>query len=100
VTPPAALAVDALAAFRLTRLVVDDTILEAPRGAVVRFAFADGPARPARAKLAELIECYWCVGFWASAAVVVARRARPHTWAAIADALAISAVVGFLSTVS
>lgn len=81
------LAVDALAAYRLTRLVTRDTITKRHRERIVA---RGGP-------VAELVQCSWCTGMWAAAAVVVARRTVPRAWGPVADALAMAAVVGLIA---
>lgn len=104
--------VDALAAFRLTRLATADTILDGPRDRIVEAAYtaagraeasrpepaepgawadvavADGGSAP---KLATLVTCRWCAGFWCSLLVVVARRRGWRWWPPLAHALAYSA---------
>lgn len=107
------LLLDFLSAYRITRLITADTILDGPRDALVRRAYwkrhhesadrvvfvedvprawadlaMDDPEAP---KLATLITCRWCAGFWCSALVVIARRRFPRQWAPIAEALALSA---------
>jgi len=88
------LVIDAAAAFRLTRLVVDDSIAEAPRTALLRWSERPGRAANLRARLGELVECYWCVGFWIALGVVTARRVAPDRWDPAAQVLAVSAAVG------
>lgn len=86
---PTELATDALAAYRLTRLLQRDTLsaAEAVRGAV-RSEGSD--------TLVELYACPWCLGLWVSAAVALARVIAPKWWNIAARALACSAVVGFV----
>lgn len=50
-----------LGSYRLTRLVTFDAILDAPRS----WVYAKAPA-----KVAELIACPFCIGFWIAGAVV------------------------------
>ena len=89
-TDPAVLIVLALAAFRLTRLVVEDSITDSLRDWVsVRSPF-----------LSRLIDCYWCAGFWVSVGVVVAHAAAPTPTYWLALPFALSAVVGLLSTLT
>lgn len=84
------LLLDALAAFRLTRLVTADTLTERPRDALTaRSDFA-----------ANLLGCPWCSGFWAAVGVVAAARLVPRQWAPVRDALAFAAVVGLLSEIA
>lgn len=116
---PARLVVDALAVYRLTRLVTEDVLLDPFREAVIRWAYTSDPERehdlPDRPtiidragpdawqdlahtdhdppRLATLVQCRWCAGVWVALGVVfVARRFR--WWPAMADALACSAVAG------
>lgn len=48
-------------------------------------------------KLAAFIICPWCVGFWISGFVVVARRYAPRIWDPVARALATSAAAALLA---
>lgn len=80
------LAVDALAAFRLTRLVTSDKITAPVRDRVPPVTFAG-----------QLVRCQWCAGIWVAFAVVAARRLVPRAWAPVGDALAIAAVVGIVA---
>ncbi len=78
------LLVDALACFRLVRLLREDALLDAPRSALTaRSVFAD-----------ELLGCAWCTSVWAAVGVVVAHQVAPRAWEPLARALALSAVVG------
>lgn len=86
------MAVDALAVFRITRLIVDDTIIDAPRAAVLRRLDNAGPVG---AKIAEGLDCYWCAGLWVAAAAAAAQRTR--TWRTIRYPLALSAAAGILA---
>jgi hypothetical protein len=101
-TSPTALAVNALAAYRLTRLVTRDSLppLPAVRQHVLdkldeiqnrRGVTADHP-------LTELVHCPWCVGFWISVGVVGAATLAPRAWRPLATALAFSAVVANIAT--
>lgn len=63
-----ALVIVTLAAHRLTRLVVTDTILDAPRN----WVFTHAPVR-----ISELINCPHCTGFWAALACVCVYLAAP-----------------------
>lgn len=83
---------DALAAYRLTRLVVDDTILDRPRAHLTEALRVGGYD-----KAIEGLTCTWCVSVWAAAGVTLARRAAPRLWAPVAAALAASAIAGKLA---
>lgn len=105
------LLLDALAAYRLTRLITADTILDGPRDEFVWRAYRaagrdgevnvhspdwhgwsdfalseDDPPNPAAGIL-----CRFCVGVWVGFGVVIARRLFPRAWPPIAEALALSA---------
>lgn len=86
---------DALAAFRLTRLVTEDAITEPLRKRIVAQSYA-APGGIG-SKVHKLIECPWCAGFWISAGVIVARAAAPRAWEPVARVLALSAAVGLIA---
>lgn len=111
---------DVFAAYRLTRLVSADVITGPIRGRIVRDAYrrqaqrehttlservgqaagkmrwsewddlaiSEGDAAP---KLATLVTCRWCAGFYVSVFVVLARRYRPTLWQPVARTFALSA---------
>ena len=81
------LVLDGLAAYRLTHLIVDDSIIERPR----RYLVEHGPSWAA-----TLVTCSWCISVWVAAGVVVLTRLAPGVWQYPAFALALSAVAGFL----
>jgi hypothetical protein len=115
------LLLDALAAYRLTRLITADTILDGPRDALVLRAYQGqaGKAKgripgvlaeeeginlsepggwselaqvdPYAPKLAVLITCRWCSGVYVGFGIAAARRLFPRAWPPIAEALALSA---------
>ena len=84
------LVADGLATFRLAHLVIDDTLFDTPRAALLEHLDAGGPA--AR-KAAEGLGCYWCVSVWAAAAVAVLRRWCPR----VVDAFAAAALAPILA---
>lgn len=107
---------DAAAAYRLTRLATADVLLAGSRDAIVRWAYRrqgntsslEDEARPGAwadvamaddyaPKLATLVTCRWCAGFWCAALVVAARRYCPRLWAPLARALAYSAGAALLA---
>lgn len=118
---PMLVLVNLLAAFRLTRLLVDDSLppialwrMQVSRWADERWApsrriynpeaddaeptgaDADKLLAYGRSPLANLLACYWCAGFWMSAAVTL--LASTGTWWLWAAApLALSAAVGLLA---
>lgn len=115
------LVVDALATYRLTRLVTADTILHGPRDRIVEAAYAGvgraeyvrsqyapdapgdwseiPPGDPYAPKLASLVTCRWCSGVWVAVAVVALRRLAPRWWAPVAEALAISSAAPLLAAI-
>lgn len=82
--------VDALAVYRLTRLLAADGITAEVRDAIHEWTDQGDPTLT-KAKVAELIECRWCVSMWVSLGLVYLVRRR-HWWPSMADALAFSAV--------
>lgn len=87
---PLALAVIALAAHRLTRIGLLDSL---PFGPLREKLIARKPG----GRLAELLSCPWCLGWWASLAVVLAACVLPRrVWMPPAVALASSSVVALL----
>ena len=116
------LVLDALATYRLTRLVTRDTITAEPRERFVRHEYAhagdvtaaeqllnDEPAAGAcwveqvdadgaRApKLAKLVTCPWCASIYVAAGVVLARRLAPRAWDPLARLLSFAAVAGLVA---
>lgn len=119
------LGLDALAAYRLTRLVSADVITRPLRVRVYRHAYGalehaprdyydgdDHPSRPPMSedeweqlafndqdapKLVELVHCRWCVGVYAGFGVLVARRLAPRWWDPIARALSLAAAAALIA---
>lgn len=99
------LVVDTLAAVRLTRLVVHDTITEPLRAAIEARSVAvePNPDSPVGrlvdvqpwAFLRDVTDCGWCTGVWMGAGVVAARTLAPRAWRPVATALAMAAVAGY-----
>ena len=87
------LVVDALASYRVTRLLVSDGIVDRQRHSIVEHL-----RRRGHRKLVELSEYPWCIGFWVACGVVAARRTAPRVWSPVAEAFALSAVYGLLAT--
>jgi hypothetical protein len=83
------LIVDALAVYRLVRLVQRDTITNRPR-AWLNDRYAGG-------WLMELTICPWCLSVWIAAAVCTATYFIPTVWSWFAAPLALSAAAGWLS---
>lgn len=109
---PFELLVDALAAYRLTRLATADVISEPARKAVLKRVGAESPEQETPddlsaqeivedlkdpPRLATLLTCRWCAGMWIAAAVSGARMAAPRAWSPVARGLALSAGAALLS---
>ncbi len=77
----------ALAAFRVWRLLAEDTILDRPRERIVRTL----------PKGEEFVTCPWCAGFWVSLAWWVGWQVWPHWTLVAAVPFAVSAVVGLIA---
>lgn len=85
------LAVDALAVHRLSRLVVDDVVLDRPRNALGRWAEENN-----HPMLDYWLGCHWCVSIWIATGVVLVGRSS--LWRRrVAPALALSAVAGLIA---
>lgn len=126
---PLELVIDCAAAYRLTKLVTDDSITQEPRDAIIRWAYrrkigpwpieVDGTSTAQEAidrrppgtwqdvvaadadppKLAELITCRWCAGMYVAAGIVAVSRLAPRTWRPLARLLALSAAAAWLARI-
>lgn len=84
--------ISALATYRLTRLVIDDKLMEGAREAVyVRYG------DPAVSKVSYLFTCPWCVSIYAGLAVSLGDTVFPRTTRVLTRALAFSAITGMLA---
>lgn len=90
-------AVDGLAVFRITRLVIEDDITAPLREKVRHAAMREVDDPGLAAKLNTLLSCPWCVGMWVAFGVVAARRVAPQVWGPLATALALSAATGLIA---
>ena len=82
-----------LACYRITRLIIEDTITEPLRERVwKRFP-------PESTRIGYLFTCPWCTGFWVSVLIVAAYLLLPSATIAIALVFAFSAVVGIIDTI-
>jgi hypothetical protein len=98
------LALDGLAVFRLTRLLISDTItapvrerLYGRRPGVTRDMGGERIMVAARPRLAEFLSCPWCVSPWLAAAVTACQALAPAVWLYPSCVLAFSAMAGLLS---
>lgn len=71
---PDELAITALAAFRLTRLVTSDKLTAPGREAVQRWALTRRLADQHSLKADDLVGCNYCAGWWVTLAVLAAWR--------------------------
>lgn len=81
------LLIDVVAAYRLTRLVVADTITEPLRDRVARFI-----------RVHELVTCRWCSGVWIGAGVAASRWLIPDVWNPVAWALTAATAAALLTS--
>lgn len=112
----ATLAIDALAAYRLTRLVTRDHLTKEARAVLVATAYEAAEVVPRGTDrwqaddwlehvehdprpplLAKLITCSWCAGVYVAGSVVAARAVGGRPWDLAARVLATAAVVGLLA---
>jgi hypothetical protein len=104
------LLVDALAIYRLTRLVTVDTLTDPARkrllDAAKRIAFDVATSNMNRptpvttngyGRLWELVTCPWCISVWIAVPVVALTRLAPVVWQYPALTLALAAVAGIVS---
>lgn len=120
---PWRLAVEAGAAYRLTKLITDDGITQPLREAVIADAYErahrTGEAHAISAelgaetkpdewqqiatadeeppKMAQLITCRWCTGVWVGLGIVLVARRFRRAWPALADALALAAAAALIA---
>lgn len=89
-TPWSSLLILSLATYRITRLIVRDEILAAPRD---KF-FERFP--PDRSKLGYLATCEWCMSFWVASLLVICFMISTVT-AIVLVPFALSAIAGLLT---
>lgn len=85
---PVAIIILALAAYRIARLIVTDTIADRPRN----WLFTHGPVW-----LSELLNCMHCTGFWVGLAVAGAYLAAPVVVPKVLLPFALAGVVSLLA---
>lgn len=81
------LAVDIVATYRLTKLILDDKLTEDLRFLVFN-------KFPRESKISYFMTCPWCVSIWAGAAIFALRRVSPETADFVSGTLAASAITG------
>ena len=80
----------ALAAYRLSRVIIEDVVLEKFRDLIWnRYGSSTG--------IGYFITCYWCVGFWFSSLLVLLFIIVPIPTIAVSLVLALSAVTGIIA---
>lgn len=91
---PTKAAISALAAYRLTKLVLEDEITRDFREKIQNFL----DKRPGKVseKALYLLSCPWCVGFWAAVSLEILRKTAPKTHDFTSNVLASSAITGIL----
>ena len=90
------------AAFRVFRLLSEDTILDRPRAWLLGYTgWQEGQKLPDsyRTKWGEFVTCRWCLGFHCSIAFWVAWLIWPHATTVVAVPLAVSTALAFVSGV-
>jgi hypothetical protein len=86
------LLISALATYRLTKLVIEDKILEGPRESI--FAHYGDPKV---SRMSYAFTCPWCVSMYAGLAVSLGDTVFPRTTKILTRALAFSAITGMLA---
>lgn len=86
------LVVDALACYRLVKLVRDDRITEPARQAV-----RDRHGPPEQSKVSYLLDCPWCLSIYFGAALSLGRRRWPSAVDMVVRPLALSAATGLVT---
>lgn len=86
---PLDLLIDALATYRLVKLVRHDKVTEPIRDRVLA---KHGP--PDRSKISYLIDCPWCLSVYFGGALAVGRRLWPGSTSVASRGLALSALTG------
>lgn len=101
---PILLILDALAVFRLTHLIINDSITAPVRDRLIGRAYGRSrdiqghlPPIAARPRMAEFLTCPWCVSPWIAAGVVLLQALAPAVCLIVCAVLAFSAVAGLLS---
>lgn len=86
-----------LAAFRTTRLVGWDTILDGPRDLLTKRSTATAVHSRYRPGVDKFLHCAWCLGFWVALAWWGAWELWPHATTVAATPFAIGAIVGVVA---
>ena len=81
----------ALAVYRASRLVIEDTVLDKFRKKVWK------KFKPADGGIGYLLTCYWCVSFWISSLVILAYIIVTIPTTAVCAIFALSAAAGVIT---
>ena len=87
---PVLLVVLALAAYRITRLLVEDVVFEPVREFIWK-------RKPVSTKFGYLWTCYWCMGTWVSTFWFASWVIAPELVVVLSLILSISAIIGLIS---
>jgi hypothetical protein len=80
----------ALAAHRITRFFISDTIFEPVRSKIwSKF--------PPNTRIGYLFTCFWCLGFWVSALTVLSYFLLPYPTYVVSLVLSISSIIGLIA---
>lgn len=94
---PLTFALDALAVYRLTKLVIEDRLTEEMRKVIgEKFPWVtDKRSGQKRMSMVEyLFNCPWCVSIWAAGFIFTLRKISPETANYLSSILAASALTG------
>lgn len=80
-----------LATYRLTRLLIADTILNTPRN----WFWKKFP--PESSKLGYLLTCPWCISIWVSSILLISRIIMPEATHMVEVVCSLSAIAGLLT---
>ncbi len=87
---PLHLIILALATYRISRFLVEDTLFSPVRDRIwAKF-------HPGSTKIGYFFTCYWCTSIWAASALVVCYILVPWLAIPVAVVLALSTVVGLI----
>lgn len=94
---PFTFALDALAVYRLTKLVIEDKLTEDLRNFIGdKFPWVTDKrtGQKRMSKIEYLFYCPWCVSIWAAGFVFTLRKVSPQTADYLSSILAASALTG------
>lgn len=83
--------IDALAVFRLTKMINQDYIFHEVREKILEHF------PPKTSKIGYLFTCDWCMSIWCATFLLTIKQLRPEEYKVLANILATSGVTGLLS---